>query len=1007
MHECKNAEHDGAAARTRESRACILGFRACILAFRACILAFVHFCIVVFLLTPVAFAQSPNTAALVVTVDDQTGGVVPGARVSIVNAATGATRSAVSGDDGSATIPGLPINGEYKVTVTKAGFTSENVPAIALRAGETATVKVKLVASGGTSEVTVYGTTGGVRNDPELGTRLDAVQVEQTPLLGRKISYLPLLNAAFRPAKGTGDLFMNSIYVVAGAGGRREADYIVDGATGDEPWGRQTMFSTIPVGAVQEMNIMSRAFSAEFGWTASAGVNIVTKSGTNTPHGEALFLGRPGGPEATTFSSAQQCPDSIATCVVPTTAGAAQGLVPPDIPDSLAQGSFAFGGPLVQNRTQYFAAVDLTKQDRTASITSPLVAAGTTFLGNYRQALVDARVDDAINPAQALMVRFNLDRFYDTNPQDAVSGNVLPSAGRQFSRHSYTGQVNETAVISSSMLNEARFEFQSADPVTAFDPLTPSTQFTRAGSVPFTSGESRFAHVYSRLGQLSDTLSWTRNQHYVRLGGSVARNTSGGDGTEFGSAFVLGQYTVNAASTRTPDQLALSDIQRYQQSFNLGAGTYALSQWIYNVFVQDSYRVRNDLTLDLGLRYDRQTFSDGTKNFAPRLGFGWNPAGDPGTSVRGGYGLYYTMLRANTDASFELGGPQGIFSYTATPGQTGFPTCLPCTRVAFNQNAAASTLPARNITIRPGMASFYSQFFDVSRLPGYAGATFVNPKSQVGSIGVERELAHRLFLSVDYVKQHWTGLDQTVDLNAPSLFVRTAPGQVRPAAAADLTRPIIPVNGGFRQINVVENLGIADYDGLQTMLRWRNDRSILSMSYTLSKATNTTEPNGNGAGQNDFNQLGEAERGPSLLDQRHRAVFFGSYRLPFDVTIGTVTSLSSAKPFNATTGVDNNGDGNNNDRPVINGVVVGRYGFRGTPIYDSDLFAEYRLKMQGTQAMTFRIEAFNVFNHANVLGRNGTYSDTAMALPTFGQASPGLANIDPARMVQLQVRFSF
>ena len=178
----------------------------------------------------------------------------------------------------------------------------------------------------------------------------------------------------------------------------------------------------------------------------------------------------------------------------------------------------------------------------------------------------------------------------------------------------------------------------------------------------------------------------------------------------------------------------------------------------------------DDLTLDLGIRYDRQTFSDGTKDFAPRLGFGWNPNGDPKTVVRGGYGLYYTMLRGNTDASFTLGGPTGIFTYQATPGQTGFPSCLSCTPVAYDQNAAQSTLPARNITIRPGMASYYGQFFDITKLPGYAGATFVNPKSQVASIGIERELMPKLFVAVDYVTQHWTGLDRTVDLNAPSLF---------------------------------------------------------------------------------------------------------------------------------------------------------------------------------------------------------------------------------------------
>jgi len=954
-----------------------------------------------------AFAQSPNTAALVVSVIDQSGAVVPDAHVSVDNDATGQTRSGVSGTDGSLTIAALPIGGSYKITVAKPGFEAESVPPVVLRGGETARVVVRLVATGGQSEVTVYGTAEGVRADPELGTRLDAERIDATPIIGRKISALPLLNAAFRPAKGTGDLFLNSVYFVTGAGGRRQPDFVVDGATGNEPWGRQTMFSTIPVSAVQEMTVMSRAFSAEFGWTSSAGINVVTKSGTNRVAGEALFLGRPGGAQPTTFSADLQCPPSISTCVAPTTGGAAAPLVPPDIPDSLAQGSFAVGGPIVLDRTHYFAAADFTHQDRTAAITTPLVAPGTVIVGRYRQALVDGRVDHTINGNHSLMARFNLDRFYDTNPQDAVSGNVLPSAGRQFTRHAIGGQVNETAVLSASMLNEARFEYQNADPVTAFDPLSPSTQFTRAGSAPFTSGESRSVHVFSRVAQFSDTLSWTKNRHYVRLGGNITHSSSGGDGTEFGSAFTLGQFTVNASSTGAPDQLTLGDIQRYQQSFNFGRPTYVLDQWIYAAFVQDSFRASNDLTLDLGLRYDRQTFTDGTKNFAPRIGFGWNPGGDPKTSVRGGYGLYYTMLRANTDASFELGGPLGVFTYVATPGQTGFPTCLACTPVPFDANTAAGTLPARNITIRPGMAGFYNQFFDVSKLPGYAGATFVNPKSQVGSIGIERELAPRLFLGVDYVKQQWTDLDRTVDLNAPSLFVRTSPGQVRSAAAADATRPIQPVNGGFRQINVVENLGIADYDGLQTMLRWQNDRAYVSVSYTLSKATNTTEPDGNAAGPNDFNQLGEVERGPSILDQRHRAVISGSYRFPYNVTLGTVTSLASSRPFNATTGTDNNGDGNNNDRPVIDGSVAGRYAFRGTNIYDVSLFGEVRVPLVQAQSVTLRVEGFNVFNRANVLGRNGTYGNGSAPLSTFGTALPGLSNLEPGRMLQFEVRWNF
>jgi Carboxypeptidase regulatory-like domain len=383
-----------------------------------------------------AAAQSPNTATINVVVVDQTGAVVKDANVSVVNTATGATREATSDATGSALIAALPLTGTYTVSVTKSGFTAEDVKDLALRGGETASLKIKLVATGGSSSVTVYGTSEGIRNDPELGTSLTSARIDETPVLGRKVTALPLLNAAFRPAKGTGDLFINAVYFVTGAGGRRETDFVVDGATGNEPWGRQTMFSTLPIGAVQEMQVQSRAFSAEYGWTSSTAVNIVTKAGTNVTHGEVLFLGRPGGLQPDTMSASAQCPGAISTCVPPTTNGAPNAIVPPDIPDSLAQGSFALGGAIVPDRTHYFVAADLTSQDRTASITSPL-SSSSTIVGHYRQALVDARLDHTINGNNSLTGRFNLDRFYDDNPQDAVSGNNLPSTGRTFSRHTY------------------------------------------------------------------------------------------------------------------------------------------------------------------------------------------------------------------------------------------------------------------------------------------------------------------------------------------------------------------------------------------------------------------------------------------------------------------------------------------------------------------------------------------------------------------------------------------
>jgi hypothetical protein len=973
-------------------------------------------------------AQSPNTSTIVVLVSDPTGAAVSDAKVAVTNNQTGAVREVMSGSDGSATVPALSLTGTYTVAVSKQGFGIEERSDVALRAGETATLRVRLLVGAEKSEVTVYGTAQGVRADAQISGRLESATIDETPILGRKVSSLPLLNSAFRSAKGTGDLFVNATYFVTGAGSRRTTTFTIDGVNNDEGWGRQTMLSTVPLGAVQEMTTLSNAFSAEFGWTAGPAVSIVTKSGTNNTHGEGLYMARPGGWQSKSFSTDGFCAPSVPTCVTPATLTA---INPADVPDVLNQVSGTIGAPLAKDRTFLFATADYTRQDRTTFLSSTLPSfllpadGNLAYVGNYRQGLVNARVDHKISPAQTLMVRMNVDRFYDTNPNDAVGGTSAPNVARKYTRGAVTGQGNLTSILGPNLVNEARIAYLDGDPVTRWEAQTLSTAYTRAGSVPFTIGQSRLTDTFSRQTQLSDTLSWTHGNQSVRLGGSFARHLSGGQGNEPGFA-VLGTFTFLNTTTAPFDQLKLTDVQSYTQPISYGITTYNLNQWLIAGFAQDSIRVNNDLTLDLGVRYDLQTLTDAKNDIAPRAGFGWHPNGDARLAIRGGYGMYYTQIQSNLVADSLTSGLDGYTSYTATPGQLGFPTCLTgsCLPLAFDpRTLPASELPARNITLKAGNADFYrTQFaqyglnFDL--LPNYPDK-LVNPRSQVVSIGAEREIAKGWFVGSDYVKQHWTDLDRTIDLNAPSAFDRTAPGQVRSVAAANATRPILPVNGGVRSVNVLMNLGVADYDGLQTQLSYRGHSKIYAaVSYTLSKATNTTEPDGNGIAPSEsiISRLGETERGPSVLDQRHRAVITFSYQLPYHITAGTVTQLASGRPFNATTGVDNNGDGANNDRPVVDGVVIGKSTFRGTATQDVSMFLEGRLKLN-RRSVLLRLEGFNLFNHANLLGRaQTTYGDTGTVNPTFGQlvavgtatnALPALANIDPPRMFQLQVRFTF
>lgn len=1011
---------------------------------RSLLSRFAAMTVVVVSLFVAVVGQSPNTANVVVTVVDQNGAVVRGANVSIVNTATAASREATAGDEGTATFAGLPITGDYKVDVAMSGFASAEVTGLTLRAGETAAVKVKLLASGGQTEVTVYGTTEGVRADPQIGLPLESQRINETPVLGRKVSTLPLLNSAFRQGKGTGDLFVNQTYFIAGVGSRRATTILLDGASNDEGWGRQTAVATIPMSAVQEFNVMTNAFSSEFGWTYGPALNIVTKSGTNEFHGEALYLLRPGGWQAKSFSTDGFCPPSISTCTPPTNLKA---INPVDIPDKLSQISGTLGGPIVSDKTFFFASADYTRQNRTTFISNTLPSfvlpadGSLDWTGHYRQTLFDGRVDHKFTPNETLMFRFNLDRMSDDNPQDAVGGTNAPSVARKYTRRSWTMQGNLTSVLSPHLVNEARLAYLNNDPVTLWEAQHPSTTYTRTGAVAFTVGESRSSDLWSRQFQFSDTVSWSLNKHDLRLGGSVIRHRSGGTGSEPGQA-TLGTFTFRSSTTAPLDQLTLADVQSYSQPINFGITSYDLPQWLLTAFVQDSFRVTRDLTLDLGLRYDRQTLTDDKNDWQPRIGFGWHPGGDARTAIRGGYGMYYAQVRTNAVAGYLVNGLDGLGTYTANgPTQTGFPTCLTCVPVNVNPaTIPAGQLPARDITIRAGRRAFYKEQFaryglNFDLLPNYPDE-LVNPRSQVFTIGAEREIVSGLFFGGDYVHQHLSDIQRTIDLNAPSIFDRTAQGQFRcpvgvappctqaqAVTAANATRPIQPANGGVRQVNVIMNLGTADYNGLQTNFVYRGHQKIFaSLSYTLSKATNTTEPDGNGINPNQsvITRLGEEENGPSVVDQRHRAVVTFHYRFPWNFTAGTLGMFASARPFNATTGADNNGDGANNDRPVVNGVVIPKSAFLGTATSEVAIFVENRIRFTERVSLLLRFEGFNLFNHGNYLGRGVTvygndpapastfgWFTPATAIGTDGHAIPAFANVDPPRVFQVQARLVF
>ncbi len=955
-------------------------------------------------------AQTPDAASVRGQVLDQTHAAVAGADVKIKNAVLGIERATHTDASGQFSFTGLPV-GAYSLTAHKDQFADVSRE-LTLVSGTAADVQLQLSVSEVQTQVVVTGVAGEVRADqPQLGDRLGQEQVQETPLLNSRITYLPLLNAANRPAINQGDVFMNEDLFVTNGSGRRQTSFVVDGTTGNDSWGRQTIFSNIPQIAVQEMTVLENAFSAEFGATTGGVVNIVTKTGSQHYHGDILGLWRP---DDTSAKLSGFTPNSVSS---------GNQIVS----DSLGQLGASFSGPVPHmNGTQFFFGGEYSREDRGSSIISPLDPG--IFVGHYAGWMTFLRLDHQINQNNSAFFRANTDSFHDTNPNGTVGVNSLPTVDRIFRRRTYSMELGETAVLSPSLLNSVRAQFQLASPITQFDPVVFGTQFVVPipGAATFTTGTSQSALLLNRQFAVSDTVASTHGRHQLKFGADMLRAHNGGNSKEFGGPIFLGQLTYKPCilalavceSTYLND---IANVQSYTQSY--GNGDYTVDDTLWSLFAQDDFRLRQDLTLNFGIRYEQQTFTDARKNFAPRVGFAYDWMHRHNTIIRGGYGIYYAQVVDNSEANYALSGPTGTFNFTAQAGQIGFPTSVAAVPVpAFPAGAVA---PVRSIYIRPGRASLYNQFFDTSVLQGYPDA-LLNPYSQQWTLGVERQLGHNWVLSVDYVGSHTIKIVRPLDVDAPAPFIRTAQGQTRSAQAANCTRPLWvafyaaagrtcnpaaanPPQPAFGVITTDVNDGFVSYNSLNVNLNHSFTRRFAMLaSYVYSHSIDNVDPDAPGGNPNDPNFTGAQEVGNAIFDQRHRFVLSGTYNAPFGINIGGINTVGSGFPFNFVTGSNNSGDaGATTDRPVINGVVVGRNTGRGQAIYDFSPFVEKVFTFRENFRARLRAEAFNVLNHANFVGYSGTFGNGATAPAGFGLPLTGITNQLPARSLQFSFRLSY
>lgn len=956
-------------------------------------------------------AQTPDTAAIAGQALDATQAGIPGVRVTVTNSQTALERTALTDSAGRFSVPALPVAGRYEIVAVKDGFTDARLAGIVLTAGATATVTLTLAIAGDRTEVVVTGAAGEVRTgEPQLGIRIDSAHAEEIPLLNRRVSALPLLNAANRPAINQGDVFMNQTLFTSNGGGRRQTWFEVDGATGNDSWGRQTAFSAIPLASLQEMIVLTNAFSAEFGGGTGSVVNVVTKSGAGELHGELLELWRPN------ETSARLSGFTAATA---TTGNAI-------VSDSLGQSALGLSGPL-GGRTYFSLTGEFSRQDRGSPVISPI--APGVFVGHYRGWLGLARLDRQIGEHHNLFFKAQLDGFHDTNPNGAVGGNNLPSVDRIFRRRTYTASLGETAVLSPNLVNNLRLQWQLGSPITQFDPLINGTQYVVpiSSGGTFTSGTSQSASLQNRQYEVNDVLSLVRGRHQARFGFDVVVARSGGNSKEFGGPIYLGQFTYNTctqplAVCESPAYLNnIANVRSYTQSY--GNARYHVTDTLWALFAQDDIRLSRDFTLNAGLRYEQQTFTDSRLGFAPRIGFAWNLAGGGATVVRGGFGIYYSQIVNNAAANWTLTGPEGVFNYTASPGQVGFPASVDAAPLPALPAGAQG--PVRSLYVRPGDRGYLDRFFPTETLIGYQDQ-LLNPYTKQWTIGIERRLAPEWVLSVDYVGSRTARINRARDVNPPAPFIRTAPGQVRTPQTANCTRPYwiwwyrsrgLSCNPAataspqppYALIQSDVNDGHLSYNGLNVNLSHRfSKRLSMIASYVWSHTLDNVDPDTPGGNPNDPNFTGHVEYGNAIFDQRHRFVLSGVWVAPGGVRFGGVATLATGFPYNYTTGANNSGSGATADRPVIGGVVVGRNTGRGTPVYEVSPFLERPFAIAGDRVrITPRVEAFNVFNHVNFVGFSGTWGNGANPGAGFGAPLIGITSQLPARSLQIQLRVSF
>ena len=923
-----------------------------------------------------AVAQTSATATLRGRVLDPQSQPVPGAKVVATASTTGLSREVTTDANGQFLLLDLPPTG-FVVAVTANGFAPQRFEAVTLRVGQVLDLDATLTVAGVREDVVVDATGAGLVDTARsvVDAVITAPSIERLPLNGRNFMELALLVPGNAPAPNFDPTKTNSVVISSAGQLGRGGNISIDGMDNNDDVVGGPLLNIVQEG-VQEFQIATSRFAADLGRSAGSVINVVTRSGGESLHGSGAMFFRD---------------DSLQA--LPATADRSAGAPP----FNRQQYAASIGGPLKPGTLFGFGALEYRNQDGALQ-----VGTRDTTAHVIRRSFAPAPLNDLLGLARVDWRAGANDqvvfRYSGQNAEDVAStGGDRPIASasqRQDADNKYHSVLGTwTKVVSSRSVNSFSLSYSDFD--NKIVPVSSGPQYTFPSIEDGTSFRVPQSTVQQRV-QLSNTFSHQLGSHALRAGGEVQLVDAGfglgvfregrveliQDFAEFdhnGDGQVNDNDLLFAVTLRSgkPDQdLNIPDADNTHAAF----------------FIQDDWRIRSNLTLNLGLRYELDTdvknvsrydeinpivqpFLVGDRgrdlnNFGPRIGFNWSTPGG-GTSVHGGYGIYFDRITLQIQ-SLERGLDGRALPIEVRAGNVFF----------LGNNGQFPPFA-------PNLSNPFTGFI----LPG-AGAsginiidnTMQNPQTQQFNLGVEHQLGDKWRLRVDGI--HALGTHFIIGRDAGVVFN--------------------PVVGGPDRVVNLESSARTHYDALLVGLERRlSDGLGVRASYTLAKASNYANddqiPFSNGPV--DPNNL-RAEFGPTPNDQRHRFTLAASWDAPLGFNLSTIWTLASGVPMDillpsaasripelqrnaggrvfTTAGELNTYLRDLNSRGGVQGVPMplvsedARFNDR----FDSlDLRITWPIKFQDRIRLEPMVEIFNVFNVTNILGvSNVNYSGYTNAL---------------------------